>query len=151
MNYIDLFAGAGGLSEGFKKVGFNPIVHIEMDKNSCSTLKTRAAFHYLKETNNLKVYNNYLQQKISAEKLYSYIPDSILDSILHVEISNDNINLIFSKIDELRGGKKINCILGGPPCQVYSNIGRSRIGRDNVNKDVRYFLYQQYKAFNHDL
>lgn len=37
MNYIDLFAGAGGLSEGFTKAGFNPIAHVESDKAACFT------------------------------------------------------------------------------------------------------------------
>jgi hypothetical protein len=43
MNFIDLFAGAGGLSEGFKKAGFNPVAHVEKDKAACFTLKTRVA------------------------------------------------------------------------------------------------------------
>ena len=46
MNYIDLFAGAGGLSEGFTKAGFNPIAHVESDKAACFTLMTRLAYYY---------------------------------------------------------------------------------------------------------
>ena len=39
LNYIDLFAGAGGLSEGFVSAGFNPIAHLEMNKDVCDTFK----------------------------------------------------------------------------------------------------------------
>lgn len=49
LNYIDLFAGAGGLSEGFIRAGFNPIAHVEMNKDACDTLRARAAYHWLKE------------------------------------------------------------------------------------------------------
>ena len=47
MNYIDLFAGAGGLSEGFTKAGFNPIAHVESDKAACFTLMTRLAYTFV--------------------------------------------------------------------------------------------------------
>ena len=65
--FIDLFAGAGGLSEGFIRAGFTPIAHIEMDKYACETLKTRAAYHYLKDKNRLDVYKRYLIEKRRRE------------------------------------------------------------------------------------
>ena len=43
LNFIDLFAGASGMSEGFTNAGFNPVAHIEMNEEACFTIKTRAA------------------------------------------------------------------------------------------------------------
>ena len=43
-NFIDLFAGCGGLSEGFYKQGFNALAHIEINHFACETLRTR--MHY---------------------------------------------------------------------------------------------------------
>ena len=67
MNYIDLFAGAGGLSEGFTKAGFNPIAHVESDKAACFTLMTRLAYYYLSSKNQLDIYNSYLKGEISRD------------------------------------------------------------------------------------
>ena len=47
LNYIDLFAGAGGLSEGFIREKFQPIAHVELSTEAADTLKTRIAFHHL--------------------------------------------------------------------------------------------------------
>ena len=77
MNFIDLFAGAGGLSEGFIRAGFNPVAHVEIDKAACNTLLTRTAYHYLKGQNNIEPYLNYIQNKISRKELYSLIPEKL--------------------------------------------------------------------------
>ena len=47
--FIEVFSGAGGLSEGFVRAGFEGIAHVEMNKDACLTLETRAVYHYLKK------------------------------------------------------------------------------------------------------
>ena len=74
MRYLDLFAGAGGLSEGFIKAGFEPVAHVELSQSACYTLKTRTAFHFLKETNNITPYIEYTSGNISRNLLYTLIP-----------------------------------------------------------------------------
>lgn len=59
MNYIDLFAGAGGLTEGFVRSGFTSVAHLEMDEHACDTLKTRIAYHYLKANKQLEELQTY--------------------------------------------------------------------------------------------
>lgn len=69
-NFIDLFAGAGGLSEGFIQAGFNPIAHVEMNQFAAQTLVTRSAYYYLKQTNQLNTYYRYLRGEIKHDELY---------------------------------------------------------------------------------
>jgi DNA (cytosine-5)-methyltransferase 1 len=78
-----LFAGAGGLSEGFIQAGFNPIVHVEMNKDACDTLKTRAAYHWLKKNNKEKIYENNCDNEtlILAEQKVEYLKSKNLTTI----------------------------------------------------------------------
>ena len=77
MNYkiIDLFAGAGGLSEGFRRNKFDIIAHVEMDKDASYTLRTREAYYYCKE-NKLDYYNKYLKRRTLFKNSRSYFEQS---------------------------------------------------------------------------
>jgi DNA (cytosine-5)-methyltransferase 1 len=146
MNFIDLFAGAGGLTEGFVCSGFTSIAHLEMDEHACDTLKTRIAYHYLKANKQLDIYNNYLQEKITKKELYSAIPQEELDTVICDKIGSSTIDSIFDKIDDLKKNKKIDLIIGGPPCQAYSVVGRSR-DSNGMKYDERNFLFRYYADF----
>lgn len=147
--FIDLFAGAGGLSEGFIKAGFHPIAHIEMKKDACHTLKTRSAFHYLKANNQLSVYEDYLRNKVErtdGSALWSKVPSEIINATICATIGEKTINDIFQKVDCLKGDQNVDLIIGGPPCQAYSVAGRARMGKA-VEEDPRNELYKYYVQF----
>lgn len=141
---IDLFAGAGGLSEGFRRNNFDIIAHVEMDQNAALTLKTREAYYYCK-SKNLNYYHEYLSKKISRDDFYSKIPTQILNKVINKEISKDTINDIFCQIDDKLNGDRVLGIIGGPPCQAYSIAGRSR--KKDMSDDPRNYLYKYYLKF----
>lgn len=144
--YIDIFAGAGGLSEGFQKNGFQPVAHVEMKREACLTLKTRCAYHYLKEKDDLNTYNKYLKKEISREELYSHIPKSILNTVLNETMSEMEMPSLFEQIDSLMTEQTvdhIDVLVGGPPCQAYSLVGRAR-SETNMEGDPRNYLYTLY-------
>lgn len=147
--FIDLFAGAGGLSEGFVRAGFTPVAHIEMNRDACNTLKTRASFHYLENEGELSVYEEYLKNKkenTDGSALWNQVPKHVTDSVICATIGEDTVNKIFSEVDAIRGSKCIDLIVGGPPCQAYSVAGRARMGKD-VENDPRNELYKYYVRF----
>lgn len=146
MNCIDLFAGAGGLSEGFYRAGFKFFAHVEMDEAACLTLKTRQAYFYLKRNNKLDIYIDYINGNLSREEFYLQIPDKVFQSVINSEINEETINCIFEQIDRNRRGKNIDIIIGGPPCQAYSIMGRSRDPKGMV-EDKRNYLYKEYIKF----
>ena len=125
-NYLDIFAGAGGLSEGFIRAGYTPVAHIEMDKAACYTLKTRLSYKWLSDHGEGETYLRYLRKEISRQDLYATVPSALLDTVLNYEISRENLNDIFQKIDQFLDGERLDLIVGGPPCQAYSLVGRAR-------------------------
>jgi DNA (cytosine-5)-methyltransferase 1 len=143
--YIDLFAGAGGLSEGFIRAGFHPIAHVEMNKDACDTLRTRAAYHWLIENGEKKIYTDYLKSENKIkEDLWAKVPENIINSVINTEISMETLQNIFKKIDSELGKNKIDLIVGGPPCQAYSVAGRAR---KDMSNDPRNTLYLHYVKF----
>ena len=120
---IDLFAGAGGLSEGFFRTGYRFISHIEMDRYASMTLETRMIYHALKANGMEDVYYSYISGEISREELLSEGGRFVdYDTIIRAEISEENEKAIIKRIKEKMRScnqKKVDIIIGGPPCQPY--------------------------------
>lgn len=118
--FIDLFAGCGGLSEGFYKCGYKALLHLEIDSVACETLKTRM-------------------------KYYGYDNKEIDDAVLCADITGENI---IAEIDT-RVKETVDIIIGGPPCQAFSSVGRAQ-SPDSMNNDPRNYLFENYlKILNH--
>ena len=120
-NFIDLFAGCGGLSEGFYQTGYNSLAHVEIDSTACKTLRTRM---------------NYYKYKDSDIR------------VLEKDITEEDI---LEKLDYIIDKKEIDVIIGGPPCQAYSSLGRAK-DKDSMQNDPRNYLFESYvKILNHYL
>jgi DNA (cytosine-5)-methyltransferase 1 len=146
LNYIDLFAGAGGLSEGFIKADFNPIAHVEMDEAACYTLRTRIAYHHLKSSKQFDKYISYLKGDINRNELYLLIPRHLLQSVINLPIGGESNKVIHQNINANLESKEVDLIIGGPPCQAYSLIGRAR-SENGMATDPRNYLYVQYAKY----
>lgn len=94
--FIDLFAGCGGLSEGFYRLGFEALAHVEIDHWACETLRKRMA-HF--------GYKNIDKEVIEYDIT---LPD------------------VMDKLNQAVNGRTVDVIIGGPPCQAYSTAGRVR-------------------------
>jgi DNA (cytosine-5)-methyltransferase 1 len=147
MNFIDLFSGAGGLSEGFIRAGFNALAHVEMDLSACKTLETRLLYHRLHEENKLDHYHDYLLGNTSRDDFFARFGDQeLLDSVINLGIGKENNEEIFNRIDALAGNDEVDMIVGGPPCQAYSLIGRAR-DEKGMKDDPRNLLYKEYAKY----
>ena len=134
------------MSEGFIRAGFTPVAHVESNKAACLTLKTRAAYHWTKAQGKLEVYHDYLDGKIDRNKFYGLIPKEQISSVINTEIKNETLPGIFEAIDSLLNRESLDLIIGGPPCQAYSIVGRSR-DKNGMIGDQRNYLYKLYAEF----
>lgn len=147
---IDIFAGAGGFSEGFFRNGYRFISHIEKDTYAAMTLKTREIYYTLRYNGLEDIYYNYLNGEISREVLINEVR-MLLDSdtVLTAEISPENEKKIIRNIrKKMKIGdiKNVDVIIGGPPCQSYSVVGRNR-DPNKMERDPRNYLYLHYLSF----
>ena len=159
---IDLFAGPGGLGEGFsKKKTFGRSLSIEMDPVACETLKLRKLFRILKQKDK-KIFYNLLQKdtKLTWEKVKYAFQDyyeSVENSVWNHELGSRNLSQEQTITEIKRRLRKLGhlkknplIIIGGPPCQAYSLIGRASRKQMTIRgtyipeEDERHFLYEWY-------
>ncbi|MBO4806984.1 MAG: DNA cytosine methyltransferase [Paludibacteraceae bacterium] len=117
--FIDLFAGCGGLSEGFYRMGFKALAHVEFDHWACETLRTRMKFYG---------YKNYDKE------------------VIEHDITDKDI---LAKIDNVVKGRPVDIIIGGPPCQAYSTAGRVRDGKKMATDSRNYLFESYVKILEH--
>lgn len=152
---VDLFAGPGGLGEGFASSGngtrFEIVVSAEMDPIARETLKLRAFFRLLKLKNpdRLCDYYNFCNGR-------SQVPFSDMSKEEWLEAGEEArcITLGSEKGDEELDeilDKRLEdrpwVLIGGPPCQAYSIVGRARNKAKidySAENDHRHFLYKEY-------
>ena len=145
-NVIDLFAGCGGLSEGFLQSDrYNFLAHIEWEMPMVETLR-----------NNLVKRWNY--EKEDAEKSVIRFDVQKTDELFYgnwsdeskKEYEKDNNKFIVENgMDGLIGNKKVDVIIGGPPCQAYSLAGRAQ-SPNSMKDDYRNYLFESFvKVVDH--
>ncbi|HDX9641108.1 TPA: DNA cytosine methyltransferase [Bacillus mobilis] len=127
-NLIDIFAGCGGLSEGFeKKANFNMVAAVEWEKPQVQNLINRLVTKWKIEDADKRVLRFDIQR---TEELFNgWI--------------NDPNYGTHEGLDKLLKGKSLDLIIGGPPCQAYSVAGRIR-DENGMRDDYRNYLFESY-------
>src|SRR4051812_9450928 len=151
---IDLFAGPGGLGEGFSSfrsdglASFDVRLSIEKDPVACATLTLRKFFRQFDETP--PELHAYVQGRAPISEAYLAHPDHAdraKAAAWNAELGKASPKSVAAHIrDSLKGGSSDWVLLGGPPCQAYSIAGRSRMRttRADFENDERHFLYREY-------
>jgi len=164
---IDLFAGPGGLGEGFSRYRnqsgqriFRTVLSIEKEEWAHRTLELRSFFRQFPDREAPDAYYDYLQGRITRDELFAAFPveaGRAREEAWCAELGSKErpAAVVQQRIATALAGAKTWILLGGPPCQAYSIVGRSRIlGEDRKSKDQegrvfydddhRHFLYKQY-------
>ena len=133
INVIDLFAGCGGLTDGFLQTGnYNTLAAVDWEFPTVQTLKKRLSTKWNYDLD----HNNILHFDIQrTDKLINGFDDSKYGKS--------------EGLDGIVGDKNVDLIVGGPPCQAYSMAGRVR-DENGMQDDYRNFLFESYvKMVNH--
>ncbi len=166
---IDIFAGPGGLGEGFFNVHstnrrvFDIKLSIEMDDNAHKTLEIRSFYRQFSAKNVPTEYYRIMMEKDSGkrellkEELFERFPKQAgraKHEAWKATLGDVSPEEVDKKIQKALKGRKDWVLIGGPPCQAYSLVGRSRRQwKDNLdNQDPRVHLYKEYLRIiaNHD-
>jgi DNA (cytosine-5)-methyltransferase 1 len=154
---IDIFAGPGGLGEGFSSFRcadntvFKIALSIEKDRTARETLRLRSFFRQFPD-GAPDGYYDFLRGTASIEELYLRYPEEVAladEQAWLAELGKPDkfpTSQIDERIEKAVGGAEDWVLIGGPPCQAYSLVGRSRMARqpEKHEKDHRHFLYQEY-------
>ncbi|MGE0133380.1 MAG: DNA cytosine methyltransferase [Blastocatellales bacterium] len=152
---VDLFAGPGGLAEGFAgfrddsgKAPFEVAFSVEKEKSAHATLLLRSFLRQFDDQFPDEFYD-FVRGRHSLDDFVAAYPDEW--AMAHGEALNLELGtpaargVIRKRLDQLDGRRTI--VIGGPPCQAYSLVGRSR-NRGQAGyvpeEDERHFLYQEY-------
>lgn len=154
---IDLFAGPGGLGEGFAvtdrqrgRPAFQIQLSIEKDDFAHQTLELRSFFRQFERSNTPSAYYQHLRGEITRDNLFKLHPDEGLaarEESWHAELGVLDEGALDRRIHRAIGGRRDWVLIGGPPCQAYSMAGRSRnrgVAGYEASKDHRHFLYREY-------
>ncbi|NCB40530.1 MAG: DNA (cytosine-5-)-methyltransferase [Erysipelotrichia bacterium] len=151
---IDLFAGPGGLGEGFATIRsrknapvFVPVASFERDQYAHQTLRLRHFFRTF-DSNPPNKYYEYLEGKISITELAEIYPKKWKEaesSACRISLGIETHEHVKKIINEKLNGRKKWVLVGGPPCQAYSLVGRARRAHDaGFEQDEKHFLYKEY-------
>lgn len=166
---IDIFAGPGGLGEGFSsfapnaKSGAYPFelaVSAEMERSAHATLKLRAFYRLLQRNEGQipREYWDYLRDATSGKVegpharfssgRWATLWKEAEEEALNLTLGNEGHNHdLYHRIKQVQGQYEELILIGGPPCQAYSVVGRARqrrVAGFKTKGDPRHFLYKQY-------
>jgi DNA (cytosine-5)-methyltransferase 1 len=159
---IDVFAGPGGLNEGFSSIVdasgpvFRTAASFEMDEAACETLKLRATFRHLRASNSgatTESYRRLLRGEITLADFYRLPEVEVSAKEAHEEVNRVELgSRTRAQSDEVirrRLGDAADTgawvLIGGPPCQAYSLAGRARrVGDPTFATDHKHVLYREY-------
>ena len=153
---IDLFAGPGGLGEGFSALRrehqsvFKIALSIEKDACAHRTLELRAFFRQFPKDCAPKEYYAYLAGEQTRDDLFVKFPAEAkraAEEAWHATLGGEDFpsEKVDARIRKALAGRQEWLLIGGPPCQAYSLVGRSRRMNDpKFATDEKHFLYEQY-------